>query len=167
MCSYGFSEDISKDGITDQRAIAGRVVLLPQAAATLGTTIQQIFQNTNQNDLENVYGMPASEQANLLNNLNSLEFASSSMANLTANLLTLQQGGQHVKPSVRLTNSAPVVVQAATQAASAINFTPTLMQAIDTQTSLTPYGSSAQVDTDTPPMKLVTHGRTSTNELCS
>ena len=81
------------------------------------------------------------------------------MTSLTSDLLTLHQGGQHVKPTVRLTNSAPVVVQAAIDAGSAINFTTSLMQAIDTQTTLTPYGSSVAVNADAPPMKLVTHGR--------
>ena len=157
--SYGFVEDIGKAGVTDQRTVSGRVILLPQAASTLSKTIQQIFQNTNASDLENTYGMPASEQANLLNNLGSVEFASSGMTSLTTDLLTLHQGGQHVKPTVRLTNSAPIVVQAATNAASAINFTTPLMQAMDTQTTLTPYGSSVAVNANAPPMKLVTHGR--------
>ncbi|KAL9610371.1 MAG: hypothetical protein Q9167_004911 [Letrouitia subvulpina] len=156
---YGFDEDIGKSPNVDDRTISGRVILEPQAAATLSNTLQQIFQNTNQGDLENIYGMPASEQANLLNNLSYIEFASSGMTSLTSDLLTLQQGGQHVKPTVRLTNSAPIAVQAATTAATAIGFSPTLMQAMDTQTTMTPYGSSVALDSDAPPLKLVTHGQ--------
>ena len=114
----------------DERSVSGRVILVPQAAATLSKVVQQIFQNTNKDDLENVYGMPPSEQSNLLNNLKKLDFASSGMTGLTSDLLTLQQGGQHVKPAVRLTNSTPIAVQAATQAASGIGFTTTLMQAM-------------------------------------
>ena len=134
-------------------------MLEPQAAATLSNTLKQIFQNTNQQDLENIYSMPVSEQANLLNNLSQIEFASSGMTNLTTDLLTLQQGGQHVKPTIRLTNSSPIVVQAATNAASTIGFTTSLMQAMDTQTTMTPYGSSVALDVDASPLKLVTHGR--------
>ncbi|KAL8692919.1 MAG: hypothetical protein Q9218_002145 [Villophora microphyllina] len=156
---YGFDDDVSKGSKVDDRSIAGRVILEPQAAATLSNTLQQIFQNTNESDLENIYGMPRLEQANLLNNLSQIEFASSGMQNLTSDLLTLQQGGQHVKPTIRLTNSAPIAVQAATTAASAIGFTTTLMQAMDTQTTMTPYGDSVAMDTDAPPMKLVTHGQ--------
>ena len=130
VLSYGFDDDISKDYVMDERSVSGRVILVPQAAATLSKVVQQIFQNTNKDDLENVYGMPPSEQSNLLNNLKKLDFASSGMTGLTSDLLTLQQGGQHVKPAVRLTNSTPIAVQAATQAASGIGFTTTLMQAM-------------------------------------
>ena len=158
--SYGFDDDVSKVSTVDDRTISGRVILQPQAASTLNNTLTQIFQNTNENDLENIYGMPKSEQANLMSNLSKVEFASSGMHNLTSDLLTLQQGGQHVKPTIRLTNSSPIAVQAATTAASAIGFTTTLMQAMDTQTTMTPYGDSVAMDTDSSPIKLVTHGRT-------
>ncbi|KAL8672154.1 MAG: hypothetical protein Q9168_003377 [Polycauliona sp. 1 TL-2023] len=156
---YGFDEDISQNYIVDDRAVSGRVVLAPQAATALSKTLQSIFQNTNADDLTNSYGMPPTEQSNLMSNLSKLDFASSGLVGLTADLLTLQQGGQHVKPAVRLTNSAPVVVKAATQAASAIGFTDALIQSMDIETSLTPYGSSVAMDADTPPMKLVTHGQ--------
>ncbi|KAL8832472.1 MAG: hypothetical protein Q9191_000242 [Dirinaria sp. TL-2023a] len=156
---YGFNDDVSKSSTVDDRTISGRVILEPQAAATLSNTLTQILQNTNEGDLENLYGMPKSEQASLLANISQIEFASSGMYNLTSDLLTLQQGGQHVKPTIRLTNSSPIAVQAATTAASAIGFTTTLMQAMDTQTTMTPYGDSVAMDTDAPPMKLVTHGQ--------
>ena len=135
------------------------MLLLPQAASTLSSTLSQVFANTNQKDLETIYGLPQAEQGNLLDNLNRLEFVSSTMNGLTSHLTTKHEGGTHVKPTVRLPNSTPLVVQAAAKAVSAINFTPQMMSLMDTGTSLTPYGYSVVLDTNTPPIKLATHGR--------
>lgn len=103
--------------------------------------------------------MPLSEQTNLLNNLARLEFVSSPMTGLTSDLLTLHEGGAHVKPTVRLANSTPVFIQAAVDVATSIGVTPDIIKLMDTETTLTPYATSVAVNAGASPLKLVTHGR--------
>jgi hypothetical protein len=168
--SYGFDEDIGKYfeqvGLADQRTVSGRVLLLPQAGSTLSTNLQQIFANTNANDLENIYKMPLSEQTNLLSGLSRLEFVSSPLTGMTSDFLTLHEGGAHVKPTVRLANSTPVFIQAAVDVAKPINVTSNIVTLMDAETTLTPYGSSVAVNSGASPLKLVTHGRKSAFDIC-
>jgi hypothetical protein len=167
--SYGFDEDIGKyfeqTGLADQRTVSGRVLLLPQAGSTLSTNLQQIFANTNANDLENIYKMPLTEQTNLLGGLSRLEFVSSPLTGMTSDLLTLHEGGAHVKPTVRLANSTPVFIQAAVDVAKPINVTSNIITLMDAETTLTPYGGSVAVNSGASPLKLVTHGRESAFDI--
>ena len=156
---------IANNNITDMRTISGRVVLLPQTRATLTNTLTQIFQNTNPNDLKDPlqYNMPPAEQTNLLANIGSIEFVSTPLSGLTSDLLTLHDGGMHVKPTVRLPNSTPLAIDTAAAAWSGSGVGSNVMdvmQMMDTETTYVPYGSSVDVDPNAAtPFKPVTHGR--------
>ncbi|MCJ1309780.1 hypothetical protein MMC25_003441 [Agyrium rufum] len=155
---YGFTDEISQAHISDTRAVAGRVLLVPQAGSTLANTLRQVFANTNQADL-NALQMPKTEQDNLLNGISQLEFVSSPMTGLTSHILTLHDGGMHVKPTVRFPNASPVVITAASTASAPININDSVIKSMDTETTLLPYGNSVSVNADAPPLKLVTHGQ--------
>ena len=151
------------------RTTSGRVVLLPQTQATLTNTLTQIFQNTNPNDLKDPlkYNMPPDEQTSLLANIGSIEFVSTPLSGLTSDLLTLHDGGMHVKPTVRLPNSTPLAIDTAAAAwvgsgvgGNVTNVIKGVMQMMDTETTFVPYGSSVDVDSKAAsPFKPVTHGR--------
>ena len=149
------------------RSTSGRVLLLPQAQSSIGTTLAQIFANTNEKDLDHLFSPPApgfsspkEEQKNLLAKIGSLDFVSAPLSGLTSDLLTLHDGGMHVKPTVRLPNSTPVPIESAAAASKPINITSDIMQLMESDTTSVPYGNSVGFDSNgPPPMKLVTHGQ--------
>ncbi|KAF2737782.1 hypothetical protein EJ04DRAFT_86839 [Polyplosphaeria fusca] len=166
---YGPKEDLSKAGEpTDRRLVYGRSILTPSAASTLQTTLTQIFNNTNPDDLEdpNKYNMPPETQAKLLKMVAQLETVSTPMTGLTSHLLTKCEGA-HLKPLVRQPNQAPLPILTAQRAidpalknpdgSSAVNSRDLLVN-MDVNTTLTPYGDIATL-TNAPPMKPVTHGQ--------
>jgi hypothetical protein len=163
--SYGFDskDEISKDNITDMRSTSGRVLLLPQTQSTLKNTLTQIFQNTNQTILSAPpYSLPQSEQAVLLDGIKNLEFVSAPLSGLTGDLLTLHQGGMHVKPLVRLPNSTPIAIDSAAAASAPIGINSDTMSLMQSETTSLPYGGSVSFDPNgPPPIKPVTHGRKS------
>jgi hypothetical protein len=153
---HGFEGDISEANVSDKRTVSGRVVLTPQAASTLKVSIDQIFRTTNPKDLVDVYGIGDTEKKDLTTKISALDFVSSTMTGLTSGLLTLHEGS-HMKPRVRLPNQAPITIDAALLAAPP--FTRDMMDSMDIETALTPYGDSVAFETTDPPMKLATHGQ--------
>ncbi|KAF2465822.1 uncharacterized protein BDR25DRAFT_154377, partial [Lindgomyces ingoldianus] len=167
---YGPNVDLSKpeNQTTDVRHVSGRSYLTPQTASTLKTTLTQIFANTNPNELEDPkkYNLPAEAQEKLLKLISGLEVVSTPLTGLTSHLLTLCEG-THLKPLVRRPNETPLPIVTAQKA-----ITPALknsdntmavdpaalLVAMDSETTLTPYGDIA-VNTPSPPMKPVTHGQ--------
>jgi hypothetical protein len=164
---YGIDDNLAAIQATlAQRNISGRQYLLPQASSTLTTILGNIFQNTNSDDLKNKYHLPDDEQTRLLNIVADLDIISGPMTGLTSNLLTLYEGS-HVKPLVRLPNQPVVPIDAAVTAlpysAAEKAFATALVTKMNTETTLTPYGSSDILDgtntTNGSPMKPVTHGQ--------
>ncbi|KAH8797905.1 hypothetical protein F5884DRAFT_687621 [Xylogone sp. PMI_703] len=154
VLQYGCDRDIS--GITDTRTVSGRVLVLPQPSYTLSANVKMILDNTFKGDLEAV-GIDDTERAALLKNIKELDFISAPLSGLTRHLLTLHEG-QHVKPTVRAPNSAPRVIEAALVASSPAGFTQEMLELMEADTTLTPYGNSAAISQDFPPAKLATHG---------
>lgn len=158
MPRYGFDASIA-DSTKDVRPVAGRILLLPQAATILGTTLEHVFLNTNKTDLETKYGLTKANQTELLADVGKLQFISAPLAGLTSHLLTLLQGGAHVKPTIRHANARPIVIDAAAAASADIGIDATMIQLMESETTLLPYGTSVMLDSTYPARKMVTHGR--------
>jgi hypothetical protein len=174
---YGIDEDLgSPPGkFQDVSRVSGRNYLLPQAASTLAIQVAQVLQATNPDDLVNVYNLSKTDQDSLVDEIAQLQIVTAPMTGLTSHLLTMREG-MHVKPLVRLQNQTPVVIQAAADGIKDITdaanrqrdpskqtkLDPTrLIQMMDTETTLTPYGNSIALENDKtkPPLKPVTHGQ--------
>lgn len=169
---YSAVVDLTKpeNHVKDIRRVAGRNYLTPQAASTLKTTLENVFNNTNARDLADPdkYDMPEATRAQLLNTIAGLETVSTPMTGLTSHILTLCEG-THLKPLVRLPNQTALPIATARDAILPALKDPRnnnqpiidpdfLLRQMDTETTLTPYGDIA-VNVDQPPMKPVTHGQ--------
>jgi hypothetical protein len=164
---YGIDENLSDPPGKFQNVshISGRNFLLPQTSSTLATHIAEVFKNTNPDDLINLYSLPQTEQAKVVEAIANLQIVTAPMTGLTSHMLTMREGA-HVKPLVQMQNQNPVVIQAAadsfTDVATAANLDPVkLISSMDVQTMLTPYGNSVALENDRskPPLKPVTHGQ--------
>jgi hypothetical protein len=155
---YAVTEDLAANPQNDRRIVSGRVLVLPQAADTLGNTLSQLFNSTNPQDLIELYGMTADEQSFALSKTSTVDFVSSPLDGLTSHLLTLQQGS-HLKPTINLPNLKSQPIVAATAGSiSDVGFAPADLLNMETNSAATPYGATA-LDSTLTPLKLMTHGQ--------
>lgn len=139
----------------DKRTLSGRVLILPQPSFSLRTKIQQLFDNTPPEKLEDI--LPKDKREQLLKELHRLSFLSSPMAGLHDHLLTMVQG-THIKPNIRHSGEKLLPIDAAR--APSAGFDLEQFSIIGTETDLTPYGSLVQFyDSIYSPFKPVTHGQ--------
>lgn len=161
--------DPKAEAKNDLITVAGRNYLQPQSQSTFKTLLQQVFQNTNPDDLEKKFGVSKANQQQYIDVLTAGKFVSAPLTAVTNTLLTLNEGA-HLKPLVRLPHAQPLVMQEAVDTFSRICPTdlkmdgttlgPTnILQLIDDQGDLTPVGSSVAVDMKFFPFKPVQHGQ--------
>lgn len=137
----------------DIRSLSGRVLILPQPTFSLEATVKQVLSGTSPD-----MTLSKDQVAELLANIRNLQFISAPLSGLTNHLLTRFEGA-HVKPNVREQGRTVTPLQAAVDAASRININRSTLVAVDSETALTPYGTSNDFATDYYPFKPVTQGQ--------
>ena len=155
------SVDLSKANISDIRQVSGRNYLLPEAASTLSTTLDQIFKNTPAPVLKG-YGLDPDKQRTMTAAAKDLETVSFPMTGLTSHLVTMVEGN-HVKPLIKFPNKKALVIQEAANALIPAILPrgvtgQQLVSRMDAATSATPYGDLPTPESASP-MKPVTHGQ--------
>lgn len=153
---YGIAGDKDLTKLKDRRMISGRVLILPQPNFSLKSRIDQLFDNTHPEILEEY--LPEKERENLRNNLFKLSFVSAPLAGLTDHLLTRVQGS-HIKPNTRPPGQKPQPMDEVVTVGKGAGFTANRLELIGQESDLTPYGTLVEVGKDISAFKPVTHGQ--------
>ncbi|UKZ52620.1 hypothetical protein TrVGV298_006401 [Trichoderma virens] len=136
----------------DCRRIHGRTPFLPESALTLGSRLEQLFEQTTDKD---VLGW----KDEILDKVSSIEYFSSPLSGLTDNLLTLRLGHHH-RPTAASCSGDSVIT-------NILGLKPDILKKIEgLAPELAPYGASATAvsppeywDNDATPFKPVMHGQ--------
>lgn len=156
MLRYGIPGKTDLTKFKDTRLISGRVLVLPQPNFSLKSRIEQLFDNTHA-EILNQY-LSEEDRENLTTNLFKLSFVSAPLAGLTDHLLTRVQGS-HIKPNTRPPNEKPQPIDHVIKVGEGAGFDKVRLELIDQESDLTPYGSLVEVVAETCAFKPVTHGQ--------
>ncbi|KAK1777164.1 hypothetical protein QBC45DRAFT_198973 [Copromyces sp. CBS 386.78] len=138
---------------TDTRALSGRILVLPQPTFNLEATVKQVLAGTSPD-----MTLSRDQVTELVANIRNMQFISAPLSGLTNHLLTRSEGA-HVKPNARIQGQTVVPLQAAVDAASLIHIDRAALAMVDSESALTPYGTSLDFTTDKYPFKPVTQGQ--------
>lgn len=156
MLRYGIPGNTDLREFKDTRLISGRVLVLPQPNFSLQSRIEQLFDNTHP-DILNEY-LTVDDREKLKENLFKLSFVSSPLAGLTDHLITRVQGS-HIKPNTRPPNEKPQPIDDVVKIGEGAGFDKVRLGLIDQESDLTPYASLVEVAGGTHAFKPVTHGQ--------
>ncbi|KAK6338296.1 hypothetical protein TWF730_002360 [Orbilia blumenaviensis] len=154
----------TKDILSDQRIVSGRMFILPQASFSLGAKIEHLFNSLPPDKLESL--LPQPERDFLKAKLSKLALLSSPLSGFMDHLLTRVQGS-HVKPNIRLPDANGTIQPLSDAVRNKVSRNAGFVHsdsiaAIGIESSVTPYASLVRFDTATlfvEPFKPATHGQ--------
>ncbi|KAI1194795.1 hypothetical protein F5X97DRAFT_346288 [Nemania serpens] len=156
---YGLKDNVVVQGSTaDERVVSGRILILPQPGFVLKSNIQRLFDATAIEDLPQDLRTDA-EKANLLAEVQQLQYLSAPMSGFMDHLVTLLNG-THIKPSVRLPGQPLRPLRAAVTLGETIGLGDAEISLMDIETTKTPYSDYVSFPNNAiDPLKPVTHGQ--------
>ncbi|KAF1834716.1 hypothetical protein BDW02DRAFT_325050 [Decorospora gaudefroyi] len=137
----------------DRRTLSGRAVVLPQPRFSLQDIVIQVLDSKSPEIPEDL------DTEALKKQMQQIKFISAPLSGLANHLLTRCEGA-HVKPNVRVQGETVIPLAAAD--ASEINMGIENLALVDSESTLTPYGSLMSFGVDEypeNPFKPVTHGQ--------